>query len=310
MQPSMPASPFPAQPANSGVPPLTQTPNASSPSHKSSKVVPIVIGCVAALAVIVGVVVVVIMMNTVSRQDYAKAKDTLQKAADLSKDTQDSLQDISSTMSYGTVTESDLSDAYDKIKSAHDKYTSTINELGKYKAVVKDQDVNKKYQAVKTAYQSYDKMLTTLEDIYSKDGLRSTIMAMAGAQELSNISSSSDYAGTFRKLSTTFGDIAKAAKSAKVSDDDIQKSVDAVADDCQKLSDTYSKLATAYDNRDAATLQSLASSIQSQSTAAQNSLNDFATKISDLASSDVETKFVDKVNDLGDYLAKKSNGDK
>lgn len=285
---------------------------------KAKSKVGLIVGVVVAVVLVTAAAVAFIMINSVSKKDYADAKDQAQQMADAVSSDSDVFSAAQSFMNKaddGSVTADDLDKVEQKIKSTRSTLKEHADKLATMKAIQHDKDAKTKYDTLKKAYDDYDKLLALGEELYGEKGLRPVLVAvndMSSAMASINSGNSSDYKAVYQQIASSIEEAATAIKNTDISDKDINEAMHNMGDVYQSLADIFNKLANVFTSGDYSAFTSLEAEYKDIDAKGKTATDNFTKAIENKFGttdkpSDAEQKFSDAVSDLDKYLADKSN---
>lgn len=317
-----------AQPTATPVSATGQPANNNVAKKSKAGLIAIISGIVVLVAILVGIGLYFTL--TVSKKDYKDAQAEAQKIANAvsgdsgymkalddnplltSSLSNTNLSSLSSSYK-NTVSESDLEKYAKNIEGLKSELKTDTKKLADMKGIKKDKDAKAKFDQLQSVYNKFDKDLALMDEIYSDDGLKPTIIAtqemMSSMGSLDSIDSIEGYQTLYSKMATAFRKIGDAAGKAKISDSDLSKKTQALSKEYIKMADLFDKAARIMETRDVSGAQSIQSEMTTVSSEVETVASDFEQAFSDRAS-EIDKNgqdLVDKINDLGRYLSDKAN---
>ncbi len=270
------------------------SPNGTDAPKKKSHLGLILGLCIGGVVVAVGAVLLILFLTVWSgptKQDYADAQKQAQKIADLASDDGKYATELDGIFSNSSssLTQDQIDQAKSEVQKFQGELKTDMNDLSAMKAIKKGGDETRtKFDALQTAYVSYDKMMTVQAQALEQAG--PAIMAIASA--VSDMSSMSD-PSELSSLASKFNDIGTKLVGIKTDD--------------AKINDAFHKMGDAYGCMGQAFQGSISSDLYSKMSACQDKMSDIDNPFD---SSAVSSDLSKTLNDLGQYLTSKANGSK
>lgn len=204
-------------------------------SGKSNKKLIIgIISAVVALVLITVGVIVFINLNTVTAKDYDAAYDAL-------KDIKEKMDDNKgvSLSSVSDLTTDKYHEMVNKAKGQIKDAEQAIAELGKMKAIDKDESGKRKFDKFERDFKKYSSKTKEM-----MDKMNEIVPIYIAIKKTGDVKIGSDTKDYYRKRSDRFKQVASIAKDAKVKgDQELSDSIKDLAESAQAYADYYNKIA-------------------------------------------------------------------
>ena len=207
-------------------------PNKSGKSNK--KLIIGIISAVVALVLITVGVIVFINLNTVTAKDYDAAYDAL-------KDIKEKMDDNKgiSLSSVSDLTTDKYHEMVNKAKGQIKDTEQAIAELGKMKAIDKDESGKRKFDKFERDFKKYSSKTKEM-----MDKMNEIVPIYIAIKKTGDVKISSDTKDYYQKRSDRFKQVASIAKDAKVKgDQELSDSIKDLAESARAYADYYNKIA-------------------------------------------------------------------
>ena len=207
-------------------------PNKSGKSNK--KLIIGIISAVVALVLITVGVIVFINLNTVTAKDYDAAYDAL-------KDIKEKMDDNKgiSLSSVSDLTTDKYHEMVNKAKGQIKDTEQAIAELGKMKAIDKDESGKRKFDKFERDFKKYSSKTKEM-----MDKMNEVVPIYIAMRKPYNIKAGSGTDAYYRERSNSYQQVASIAKDAKVKgDQELSDSIKDLAESARAYADYYNKIA-------------------------------------------------------------------
>lgn len=309
MQPPAAPTTFPSVATTTGIP------NPEKPKTKKGPIAAI-IGVAITVIVIAVAAVVAVQLTTVSHADYAAAQEQTQALAD-AVDSESSagsvIENAVGGLESGTVSQDDLNEISTTFKDLRSTVKTKIDEIGKAKAITKDSDAKAKYDKLVEAANKYDETLALAEEMYSADGMGPFILASNDIVSLTTEANTTpttltEYIAFYQKMADVFKKASDSTQNIEISNEELKASIKAMGETYGKMATLMTDLIAALNSGDAAKASELQTQSNTLASEMTKAVSDMEDAIENMDLTNVEQDFADAINDLGEYLTDKANG--